>query len=284
MAAWFRPEEDWMRLILTNAAWIGLAVSIGGVPLLAQLQDNSEKQMTCSDAGNDRNRARHCEIREQSLPSIGRLNIDASPNGGATVKGWLRGDVLVRARVEASGDTEGAAAILASRVMTDGSGGQVRASGPETADNSGWSVSYEIFVPQATDLTLKTLNGGLTISDVRGQIQFDALNGGVHVKRVAGEVSGKTMNGGIDVELAGAVADWRQMELSTMNGGVTVAMPANYSARIQAETGMGRIQSDFPLPPSTDAKVRKLDFNVGSGGPPIHITTGNGGIRLKRVE
>jgi len=44
-------EEDWMRLVLTNAAWIGLAVSVGGVPLLAQLQDNSEKQMTCSNAG-----------------------------------------------------------------------------------------------------------------------------------------------------------------------------------------------------------------------------------------
>jgi len=273
-----------MRLVLTNAAWIGLAVSIGGVPLLAQLQDNSEKQMTCSNGGYDSDRVRHCEIRERSLPSIGRLSVDASPNGGATVKGWLRGDVLVRARVEASGDTEGAAASLASRVMIDGSGGQVRASGPDAADHSSWSVGYEIFVPQATDVTLKTVNGGLTISDVRGQIHFDALNGGVHLKRVAGEVSGATVNGGITLELAGAMADWRQMELRTQNGGVTVAMPALYSARIQAETGMGRIQSDFPLPPGTDPRVRQLDFNVGSGGPPIHITTGNGGIRLKRVE
>jgi len=273
-----------MRLVLTSAAWIGLAVSTGGVPLLAQLQNNSEKQMTCSNGGNDRDRARFCEIREQSLPSIGRLSIDASPNGGATVKGWLRGDVLVRARVEASDETEGAAANMASRVMIDGSGGQVRAAGPEAANNSWWSVSYEIFVPQSTDVTLKTRNGGLTISDVRGQIHFDTLNGGVHLKRVAGEVSGATVNGGIDVELAGAMADWRQMELSTHNGGVTVAMPAHYSARIQAETGMGRIQSDFPLPPNADARGRRLDFTVGAGGPPIHITTGNGGIRLKRVE
>ena len=168
--------------------------------------------------------------------------------------------------------------------MVDGSGGQVRASGPEAVDNSGWSVSYEIFVPQVTDVALRTRNGGLTISGVHGQIHFDTVNGGVHLKRVAGEVSGATVNGGIDVELAGAMADWRQMELSTHNGGITVAMPAQYSARIQAETGMGRIQSDFPLPPNTDARVRQLDFNVGLGGPPIHITTGNGGIRLKRVE
>ena len=273
-----------MKSVLTSAAWIGLAVYTGALPLPAQLQDNSEKQMTCSNAGYDRDRPRHCEMREQSLPSIGRLGIDASPNGGATVKGWLRGDVLVRARIEASGETEGAAAIMASRVMIDGSGGQVRATGPEPANNSGWSVSYEIFVPQVTDLTLKTHNGGLTISDVRGQIHFDAVNGGVHLKRVAGEVSGATVNGGIDVELAGATGDWRQMDLSTHNGGVTVAMPSHYSARIQAETGMGRIQSDFPMPASADGGGRRLDFNIGSGGPPIHITTGNGGIRLKRTD
>ena len=273
-----------MKSMLTSAAWMGLAVFTAGFPLAAQLQNNSEKQMTCSNSGYDGDRARHCEIREQSLASIGRLNVDAGPNGGATVKGWLRGDVLVRARVEASGENEGAAAILASRVTIDGSGGQVHATGPESARNSSWSVSYEIFVPQASDVTLKTNNGGLKISDVRGQIHFDAVNGGVHLTRVAGEVSGATVNGGIDIELAGAMGDTRQMELSTHNGGVTVAMPSHASARIQAETGMGRISSDFPMPPNTDGRNQRMDFNIGAGGPPIHITTGNGGIRLKRTD
>ena len=197
-----------MRSVRTSTAWIGLALITGGVPLLAQLQDNSEKQLTCANGGYDNDRARHCEIREQSLPSIGRLSMDAGQNGGATIKGWLRGDVLVRARVEASGENEGAAAIMASRVMVDGSGGQVRATGPESANNSWWSVSYEIFVPQVTDLTLKTNNGGITVSDVRGQIHFDAVNGGVHLKRVVGDVTGATVNGGIEVELAGAMLGW----------------------------------------------------------------------------
>jgi hypothetical protein len=273
-----------MRSVLTNVAWIGLAASIAGFPLLAQLQDNSEKQLTCANAGHDADQARHCEIREQSLPSIGRLSIDAGQNGGATVKGWLRGDVLVRARIEASGETEAAAGIVASRVLIDGSGGQVRALGPEQAGSSWWSVSYEIFVPQVTDLSLKTNNGGITISDLRGQIHFDANNGGVHVKRVVGDVSGATVNGGIQVELSGAAWNGRQMELSTHNGGVTVAMPAHYSARIQAETGMGRIQSDFPLPQDANGRSQRLDFSLGSGGSPIHITTGNGSIRLKRTE
>jgi DUF4097 and DUF4098 domain-containing protein YvlB len=273
-----------MKSVFSSAARIGLAVFAAGIPLIAQLQGNSEKQLTCANAGYDSDRVRHCEIREQTLPSIGQMSIDAGQNGGATVKGWSRSDVLVRARIEASGETQAAAETMASRILIDGSGGQVRATGPEQAGNSWWSVSYEIFVPQVTDLTLKTNNGGITVSDVRGQIHFDANNGGVHLKRVVGDVSGATVNGGIQVELAGAGFDGRQMELSTHNGGVTVAMPAQYSARIQAETGMGRISSDFPVPLNLNDRSRKLDFNVGAGGPPIHITTGNGSIRLKRAE
>src|SRR3954454_24640666 len=125
-------KEDSMRSLLTSAAWIGLAVCTGGVPLLAQIQGNAEKTMSCANGGYDGQQARHCEIREQTLPSIGLLTVDAGRNGGATVKGWQRGDVLVRARVEAAGENEGAAAIMASQVSIAGSGGQVRATGPES--------------------------------------------------------------------------------------------------------------------------------------------------------
>ena len=273
-----------MKQTFMRPAWLGLALCVAGVPSFAQLQDNSEKQMTCANGGNDNDRARHCEIREQNMPATGRLTIDANQNGGTTVKGWLRGDVLVRARVEASGDTEAAAASMASQVSVTSSGGQVRAMGPESANNSWWSVSYEVFVPQNIDLDLKAHNGGINISDVRGQIHFEGHNGGVHLKRVAGDVSGTTVNGGIQVELTGPMWEGRQLEVSTHNGGVTVAMPSSYSAHIQAETGSGGISSDFPTMQDGNVRPRRLDFNVGSGGPLMHISTVNGGVRIKRIE
>ncbi len=273
-----------MKSVLTSAAWIGLALSAGSFPLLAQLQDNSERQLTCENGGHNGDQARHCEVREQSVPATGRLSVDSGPNGGATVKGWLRGDILVRARVESWGDSEGAAANMASQVWLDTSGGQLKAVGPQSANNSSWSVSYEIFVPQNTDLSLKTRNGGMTISDVRGQIHFDVSNGGVHLKRVAGDVSGATVNGAIQMELAGAIWDGRQVEVSTGNGAITLAMPSHYSAHIQAETVNGGIQSDFPATLSGNLKPRQLDFNMNSGGPLIHVSAGNGQIRLKRAD
>jgi hypothetical protein len=270
-----------MKSLITSAAWIGLAVSL---PLCAQAQGNNEKQMTCENGGYDGDRARHCEIREQSVASIGQLTVDAGRNGGATVKGWQRGDVLVRARVEASGDTQSAAAAMASQVFIDSSGGQVRANGPEAANNNWWSVSYEIFVPQNTDLNLTSHNGGLTISDVRGQIHFQVNNGGVHLKRVGGDVSGSTVNGGVNVELAGVTWEGRQLDVTTRNGGVTLAMPSAYSAHIQAETEHGGVQSDFPITVQGEVRPRRLDLHLGASGPLIHVATTNGQVRLKKAE
>jgi hypothetical protein len=273
-----------MKSALFSAAWIGLALSTAGVPAFAQLQNNTEKRLSCDNNGDSGDRFRHCDIREQSLPASGRIDLDASPNGGITVKGWLQGGVLVRARVEASGDTQSEADSMASQVSIGGSGGQVRANGPQSGRPSWWSVSYEVFVPQTTDVTLKSVNGGITIQDVRGQIHFDVINGGVHLKRVAGDISGASVNGGVQVELAGVAFEGRQIDVKTQNGGVTLALPSNYSAHVQAETGMGHIQSDFPMTVVGEVIPRKLDFNVGAGGALIHLATTNGGVRVKRAE
>ncbi len=276
-----------MRLVTKCAVWTGMAAFAVAAPGFAQMRDNSEKQLACqNNNGYDSDGARHCEMREQSVAGIGRLNVDASRNGGVSVKGWLRGEVLVRARVETTAENAGAASSMASRVLIDSNGGQVRATGPDLADNSnsGWSVTYEIFVPQNTDLTLTARNGGIQISDVRGQIRFEGRNGGVRLQRLAGDVVGSTMNGGIDAELTGNIWDGRQMEVTTRNGGVSVKMPASYSAHIQAETDRGGVQSDFPLTVQGNVRPRKLDFNVGAGGPLIHVTTTNGQVSFKKAS
>ena len=78
------------------------------------------------------------------------------------------------------------------------------------------------------------------------------------------------------------------MKLKTQNGSVTVTMPPSYSARVEAETNMGGIQSDFPMtgvsPTEERGQPRRLNFNIGAGGPLIHVTTGNGSVRFKHGE
>ena len=248
-----------------------------------QMQDNQAKQMRCNDSS-DGDRARACEIREQTFPGLGRLTVDGGQNGGATVKGWLRNDVLVRSKVEAWADNDSQAHSLLGQIQVQAAGGQVSANGPSKGDDGGWSVSYEIFVPQTTDLNLKAHNGGISISDVRGHIEFDTVNGGVHLKRVAGDVSGNTKNGGLTVDLGGTTWEGRQLEAQTQNGGVTISIPESYSAHVMAETVNGGMTTDFPITLQGNIKTRQLDLNVGSGGPLIHISTHNGGVHVKKVS
>ena len=156
-----------------------------------------------------------------------------------------------------------------------------RADGPRAEDRQGWSVTYEIFVPHRTDLTLKTTNGGVSVSDVSGKIEFRAVNGGVSLRRLAGAVRGRTTNGGLSIELGGDRWDGEELDVQTVNGGVSMTMPANYSARLETSTSNGNLNVDFPVT-VTGRVDRNLAVNVGTGGPRVRATTTNGGVTIKR--
>src|SRR4030095_16899461 len=111
------------------------------------------------------------------------ISVDGRQNGGVSVKGWDRNEILMRARIQAAAPTEAQAKELASQVRIEIASANIFASGPTNRNDNWWSVSYEVFVPRRSNLSLKTNNGGISIVDVNGQLQFSALNGGVHLKR-----------------------------------------------------------------------------------------------------
>jgi len=253
----------------------------------AQMRDNRDKQLNCDATYRDR--ARSCEVRETALGPSGKLEIEPGHNGGIIVKGWSQTSVLVRARVEVWAGTDSDAQRLASQIRVDTPGGVIRATGPDTNaffsgnQGEGWAVSLEVFAPWSTDLKLDSHNGGITVSDIRGRIEFQAHNGGVNLARLAGDVSGETHNGAIQMELQGNSWDGRQLDLSSYNGAVTLSMPASFSAALETHSSRGRVSSDFPINLTGRIDLSDMHFNIGSGGPLIKISTHNGGIRLRRM-
>lgn len=261
-------------------AFLVLLLTLG---LSAQMRENRDKSLNCeNNRGNDQPRS--CKMSEQTLPVLGRLTIDAGHNGGVSVKGWSQGQTLVRARVEAWAPSESEASLLAGQIQVETSSGILRASGPDTRDNRGWAVSFEVFVPHNTDLKVSAHNGGVAVTDVRGRLEMKTHNGGVHLSRVAGDVTGSTHNGGIHVEMASA--EGGQLNFDTYNGGIHLSLPQNYSARVHAETNNGGIQSDFPLPEMRSREQRRprnVDFTIGAGGPAINVKTNNGGVHIQKI-
>jgi DUF4097 and DUF4098 domain-containing protein YvlB len=249
----------------------------------AQMQDNQERRLNCDNQDNWRNgtQVRHCEIREQTMPAGSRINVDGGMNGGVSVKGWLRNDVLVRSQINTGAPSEGEARAMVGQINISTTGGQIRADGPQFGNERSWAVSYEIFVPQRSDVTVKAHNGGVSVSDVRGNIDFDAVNGGASLKRLAGTVRGKTVNGGLSVELVGDRWEGTEFDAATTNGGVSMVIPANYSARLETATVNGHINIDFPV--TVSGKIgRELSVNLGNGGTLVRAVTTNGGVSIKR--
>jgi DUF4097 and DUF4098 domain-containing protein YvlB len=142
-------------------------------------------------------------------------------------------------------------------------------------------VSYEIFVPHRTGLTLNTVNGGISIADVEGEIQFETTNGGVSLKRLAGNVKGLTKNGGLNIELMGNQWQGGELDTKTSNGGIVLTVPENYNARLETSTVNGSVRMDVPV--MVTGKIGKqVAANLGNGGPVIRAVTTNGGIVVKR--
>jgi Putative adhesin len=253
------------------------------LPAGAQMRDNQEKTLTCDNQGSHvRRLASYCEMKEQVLPAgQGVMKIDPGQNGGVAVKGWNRPDVLIRARIEAVAPSDSEARSMVPQVRFSSGASQISADGPAQDRDHSWSVSYEIFAPHQSDIDATAVNGGIHIQDVRGHVQFKASNGGVTLARLAGEVHGQTTNGGLHVELEGDHWDGKGMDVETVNGGVKMSVPANYSAHLETATTNGAINVDFPV--TMQGKMTKaMSFNIGNGGATVRVITTNGGVKIQR--
>jgi len=256
---------------------------IGTMGAQALAQKDGKDSLACREWQND-SRANHCEIKEQTLAASGGvIKVDGRQNGGVSIKGSERNEILVRARIQSSAPTQAEADALASQIVVNTSGANIFASGPETRKGQSWSVSYEVLVPRRTDLSLKSHNGGIAIADVNGRIDFEAINGGVVLSRVGGSVHGATTNGGLVVQLTGDRWDGEELDVRTTNGGIVMNVPANYSAHLETGTVNGNLQIGFPVTVQGNVS-RELAVNLGSGGPTIRVKTTNGGVRINRNE
>lgn len=271
-----------MYRFVGRSVLIAALMTICGASILAQ--SGKGGSLSCRDNNwyNDR-LVGNCEIREQTLsPSGSTIAIDGRQNGGVSVKGWDQNQILVRARVQTGAPTSDEAVALSRQIRIETGGAKIFASGPESRKNYHWDVSYEVFVPRRADLSLETQNGGISIAEVNGRIDFTALNGGVMLKRVGGDVRGSTTNGGLHIELSGDRWEGQSLDVSTTNGGVMMSIPENYSAQLQTGTVNGSVSVDFPV--TVQGRISKqIALNLGSGGAMVKAMTTNGGVKLKRL-
>lgn len=267
-----------------KALLAALALACTSWPAAAQPSSEPPFKSTCEEGqqvyqyGSTR---RYCEIRELSMrtPAGQPLTINAGASGGISVQGWDGPNVRIRARVQSWGRSEAEAQTQAKAVTIGSSGNTLKAQAP--GENEQYSVSYEVFVPRQLDLVLNTTNGGISLSDLRSDIRFDAVNGGVTLAGLGGKVTGHTVNGGLNIVLSGPRWNGSGLDVQTTNGGIRWTLPADYSAQLLTSTNMGQIRSAFPIT-RTGLLNKELALTMGKGGPAVKAITTNGSISLNQ--
>ncbi len=266
--------RTWMLAVLVG----GMGVMGGVGSAAAQTWERGDEGWCERDEGRG-DQERSCMVLSADLADVGHLTVDGGMNGGVRVQGWSGSEVRVQARVWANARSESRAEEMADAVRIHAADGTLRAEGPQSGRRESWGVSWIVSVPFDTDLELETHNGGITINAVNGRIRFAAVNGGVHLEDLGGDVEGRTRNGGLHVELAGDRWDGAGLDVETVNGGVTVYLPRDYSAQLETGTVNGGMDIDFPV--TVRGRIgRSLSVALGGGGPTVRAVTTNGGVRI----
>ena len=108
-------------------------------------------------------------------------------------------------------------------------------------------------------------------------------NGGIDLVDVSGDIRGETTNGGVKVGVTGDKWEGPSLEVRTINGGITLSLPASLSAELEARAVNGGINVDFPLTVSgLIGGRREIRGTIGAGGPRIRATATNGGITINK--
>ena len=155
-----------------------------------------------------------------------------------------------------------------------GDGGRMNSS------NNDVTVDFVVRVPAGVRLAAGTVNGSVDARGLRSDVEATSVNGNVEVA-TSGTASGESVNG--SVHLAMGRADWEgERRAASVNGTVTVVLPANANVEVHGSTVNGGIESDFPVTVRGKWGPRRMTGTIGSGGRQLELETVNGGIEIRR--
>jgi DUF4097 and DUF4098 domain-containing protein YvlB len=180
------------------------------------------------------------------------------------------------------------------------------------------SIRLDVRVPRELKLDVRTADGSIRGSNLRGDMQLNSGDGAIHGLELEGDIRIHTGDGsielsGVDGNLSANTGDGNVnvagrfdvlevrtgdgsiraaaergskisdgWSLNTGDGSIDLRLPENFSAELDARTGDGSIDVNFPVLISGSVRRDQMHGKINDGGPPLQIRTGDGSIRLSR--
>lgn len=198
----------------------------------------------------------------------GGNNVNADTSGGSIKIGPVKGDVDV--------DTSGGSIVVG---MTKGN---------VKADTSGGSIKV---VGSTGKVNVDTSGGSIRIGSSGSSVKANTAGGSISIKQANGAIEADTAGGSIEAEMIAIKGD-NHVELSSSGGDITLYIPTNLAATVDAKLKISRrakrdyrIYSDFPLTIKGDGSSKiSAQGEINGGGNKIRLSTTNGDIHIKKLE
>jgi hypothetical protein len=201
------------------------------------------------------------------LPAGALLEV-ANEVGEINIRGGDQSQCTVATTVKAKADTREEAKLIADQIelVVTPSDGKVRISmtKPEQEnkrEGHNYQVTLDITVPRQVQLKVTQAVGNVHLTNLRGTVEASAKVGSMQATDVAGRVT-----------------------LTTDVGSIGFFAPREFSAKVQAKSAMGSVQSDFPLDvakPRGVAMGSSASGTIGDGEGELSLKTNVGSIGIR---
>ena len=160
------------------------------------------------------------------------------------------------------------------------------------------SIEVNLTVPATSDLDLHTSDGNVTVSSVKGSQRIRTGDGNVDVRGADGTLSAQSGDGNLtidgrfdqldlrsgDGEIRATAGQGSKMamgwSLSSGDGDITLRVPENFSANLDAHTGDGHVSVDFPVTMSGSMREGTMRGKMNGGGSILSLRSGDGNLRV----
>jgi DUF4097 and DUF4098 domain-containing protein YvlB len=152
----------------------------------------------------------------------------------------------------------------------------------------------------AGDYQIRSTNGSIEFENCSGRERAETTNGPVRGTLQAGAFDVHTVNGTVELTVEKPAPDQdlrasttngpvrlelnqfagNAIHLQTTHGSVTLRLPHDTNARLEAHTSLSRISTEFPIA-SEESDRHDLRGQLGKGGPVISVSTSTGAIRIE---
>jgi DUF4097 and DUF4098 domain-containing protein YvlB len=132
------------------------------------------------------------------------------------------------------------------------------------------------------DVTLQTGDGSVALDGITGRLDLQTSDGSVTVAGSPDVATVHTGDGSITFRAESGATMKDDWSFTTGDGSVSLYLPSDFSAELDASTGDGAVHSELPVAGNDDSKEHKsLRGQMGHGGKLLKVRTGDGSIRLR---